>query len=93
MFYSFSIKVNLIDRRTLVLWSKIWYGAVICCFVSIKLIQWYLQQQLTLLFYFQAPSLVPQSNKEQYDYLVTVVNPGKRISQDDEALMAVGGHV
>ncbi|XP_042472218.1 RNA polymerase I-specific transcription initiation factor rrn3-like [Zingiber officinale] len=35
-----------------------------------------------------APSLVPQSNKEQYDYLVTVVNPGKRIGQDDEALTA-----
>lgn len=37
----------------------------------------------------KAPSLIPQSDKDQYQYLLSIVDPGKRTNPDEEALLAV----
>lgn len=34
--------------------------------------------------------MVAQSDRDQYDYLLSIVDPGKRMGPDEEALLAVG---
>lgn len=31
-----------------------------------------------------------QSDRDQYDYLLSIVDPGKKMGPDEEALLAVG---
>lgn len=43
-----------------------------------------------MVIFLQAPVLVAQSDRDQYDYLLSIVDPGKRMGPDEEALLAVG---